>query len=466
MAVTSLLVFLVLSLFGENPLKALVVALTAGVLSSVVFIRDLVSRLSKLAGSAVFFVGTSAALIAGRAGRRTSFTVGWRASTKPSVVSNSSFRASDLAPDRGSLLSVVVLSVSFLVPLDVAAGSLWPHPLAIETHERLETAPGVKPGDIEYAVQRDGENLHLRKTGPDSWTLEPISSETTNWDPVKGRYTPSSQDTSSISVAVVGGSAAFGVGQADSDTVANNIATIMKDNGSPVRMSNLGVVAQTSYQAAEDLRLRFERGERYDVVIAYTGFNDLVLGTGFNRVPDTLLTGALEKRGGLLSSWADRSFVARVLGREPAMRKPVVWRTLSGDFYGTWQTRDGKVGSDMRSDMLYNLEVGYESLHDVTSRFNAKLVWVLQPNWFEADIPDSQKGYGNIGEIERDLIASRWSQAQALFLAKPRDAVIVDARYSLDKRECWLDFSHSRGFCSRAVADMVAPFVSLGSSGE
>jgi carbon starvation protein CstA len=95
--VTASLVFLVLSLFGENPVKALTVALVAGVLSSVGFIRDLVGRLSKLAGSAVFFVGTSAALIAARVGRRTPFAVGWRNSTKPSVVSNSSFRASDLA---------------------------------------------------------------------------------------------------------------------------------------------------------------------------------------------------------------------------------------------------------------------------------------------------------------------------------------------------------------------------------
>jgi hypothetical protein len=120
----------------------------------------------------------------------------------------------------------------------------------------------------------------------------------------------------------------------------------------------------------------------------------------------------------------------------------------------------------MRSDILYNLEAGYESLHDVTSQFNAKLVWVFQPNWFEADVPDSQKGYGNIGEIERDLIASRWSKAQALFLAKPRDAVIVDARHSLDGRECWLDFSHSRGSCSRAIADILAPLVYSGLSGE
>lgn len=454
LVVASSLAAWILFASGSPPKTALLLGLLAG-LASVLLHRQ-ISLLARWASNLVFTVGTTLVLLIARAGRRAEFRTGWVKSTTSSAVSNASFRRSDLSLAPRSLRRFAALALILLVGVDLLSGAAWPVGTAITGLERLESTPGVVPGDIEYAVQRDGEHFYLKADGAGEWTQPFFSSATTNWDPVKGRRTPASVPGSPLSIAVVGGSAAFGLGQQDSDTVPNQIASSLALSGVPASVSNLGVIAWTTHQAALDLRARFERGEKYDIVVAYTGFNDLVLGMNGRRVPANLFTDSLKPDRSFLSRWADHSALARVLGREPVRQKPIVWRVLTDDFDGTWRsgTRDWKWGSN--DDIIHNLNTGYAELRDVTSEYGAALIWAQQPNWFEAGVVKSQEGYGGFDSFERELIGDWWGSATEEFFSNKPDTTILDLRHVLDGRPCWIDFSHTRGKCSTAVASHVA----------
>lgn len=450
-ALVALGAYFLMSALHRPQVLAVGLALGSAALSALPTARRATRYVTGLVRSVVFDCGMSIVVLVTRLGRRPRFVTGWRAATSSSAVSRVAFRRSDLSPQRASTTAFALKSLLLLLVLDTASGSLWPLQPAIRGEERLESTPGVKPGDVEYQVQRDGEHLYLDVSENGEWTQPAFSSPTTNWDPSTGRYTPASREGGRLRVAVVGGSAAFGLGQSDADTVANKLAEGMAAAGVDAEVRNLGGIAWTTHQVAEDLRRRYERGERYDVVVSYSGFNDLVLGMNGRRVPENLFSGSLKPDRGILAFWADHSALARVFGREPVRPKPIVWRVLSASFDGSWRSSTSK-----QDEGLFNLREGYVELRDVTDSHGVTLLWIQQPNWFEASVTSSQLGYGGISGLEKDVIGDKWKHTTDLFLSDVHGRA-VDARAALDGEPCWIDFSHTRGICSEKIARVALP---------
>lgn len=452
-------VFLLVFTVKRSPVAATVAGSAALVLSFVPLTRRVISRIANAVSSSLFFLGTASALLLVRSGPKTKYRTGWQRSSRISRVTPSAMQKSDLSPAAMPLGRFAFFAAAFIFCADMGVGSLLPKEPGIKPYERIETTPGVRTGDIEHKVQSDGEHFYAIPTRDESWTFESYESETINWDPIEGRFTPDSSNDPEFVVAVIGGSSAFGIGQADTETLSNALAHRLRQHGLKVRVKNLGVIAWTSFQAAKDLRSRFENGEKYDLVVAYTGFNDLALGSASRRVPETLLTGSLYPSSGVMQSWADRSALARLLGREPTVRKPVVWRTMSRSFFYPEAPEDSSRASSMADDALYNLEAGFNAIKDASDENKTEFLWVMQPNWFESRVPKSQLGYGGIGEFEREFIGDNWAAIQEQFLKRNSSENIFDVRRVFDDTPCWIDFVHTRGVCSQMMADALVPSV-------
>jgi hypothetical protein len=358
----------------------------------------------------------------------------------------------------------VLALVVVLAAIDVIAGSTLADPPLIPRDERLEMAPSVRPGDIEYQVQRDGEKLYLSPNDGPRWHQSTVHSETTNWDDTTGRRThqPTSPGPSTHRIAVIGGSAAFGLGQSDDMTIASEIARLRTGLGENVEVLNFGVPAYTTLQAVRDLEDRIEHGLQVDEVIAYSGFNDVALGFYGRRVPQTLLDGATDAPRGPFVWWADHSAIARLLGRQPVRKKPIVWRVLNTDFDGSWEL-SSRTGAEATRDALYNLEEGYEALIALSARHALDVSFTYQPTWFEASLADVDTKLVNMDELGRDLMGARWGMVRKQFTEQHSD--VIDAAHSVDNAPCWLDFTHTRGACSILIARHIVAGTTVRDSG-
>ena len=409
---------------------------------------------------AVTALGVGVVQLIMRTGRKHTSATGW-VPARDSAVSVSSFTSSRYTPSAAVRLRGFVLTIICVAALDVAAGTATSSEYVIPLRERLESAPSVRPGDIEYDVQRDAEHMFLYPRVQGRWSLTDTATETINWSDAAGRRTTNAgtESTTAVRVAVVGGSGAFGFGQADHETLASRLSEEVRQDGYDVHVSNYGVMGYTAWQAGEDVAYRAALGERFDVVVAYVGFNDVALGYFQRRVPESVISAVETPKSGVLSWIGNHSMTARILGREPDLRKPVIRRNLSIDNHGATDST-GDAGSDLKQNALYNLEKGYAKLLEASLKYDFELVFVLQPNWFESNLSTVDEKAADVDLFSRDMISSSWSAVRQAFSHNMRHVTgFVDAGGSLDGETCWLDIAHTRGKCSGALVDAVKPAV-------
>lgn len=409
---------------------------------------------------AVIAVGVGAIQLIMRAGRKHTSATGW-VQPRDGVVSISSFTSNSYTPSAAVRLRGFVLTIVCVAVLDVAAGAATGSEYVIPLRERLESAPSVHPGDIEYAVQRDAEHLFLYPRVQGRWSLTETATETINWSGAAGRRTTNggTESATTARVAVVGGSGAFGFGQADHETMASRLSEEVRQDGYDVHVSNYGVMGYTAWQAGEDVAYRAARGEHFDVIVAYVGFNDVALGYFQRRVPESIISAVEMPKSGVLAWIGNHSMTARLLGREPDVRKPVIRRNLSIDNHGAAGST-GDAGSDLQQNALYNLEKGYAKLLEASLKYDFELVFVLQPNWFESNLSTVDEKAADVDLFSRDMISSSWSKVRKQFSQNMLHVTgFVDAGGSLDDKTCWLDIAHTRGGCSCALVDAVKPAV-------
>lgn len=413
----------------------------------------------------VITVGAVLVQLLFRVGKKHHSATGWVAGSS-SVVSISSYTSSRYVPSAAQRRRAFAVTVLCVAGIDLTAGTISRPEYQIPQRERLESAPGVKPGDIEYAVQRDAEKLYLDPKTNGRWTITQASSETINWSDATGRRTTNSESygANTVRVSVVGGSAAFGFGQADTETIASRLSEEMQQDGYDVHVLNYGMMGYTAWQAAADIEYRASRGERFDVVVAYVGFNDVALGFYQRRVPESVIKNTESADTGVAAWVGNHSMVARLLGRSPVLRKPVIRRRSDIDNHGASDSR-GTAGSDVQANGLYNLAHGYSKLRSASQKYKFELVFVLQPNWFESDLTRVDESAADVDLFRRDMLRASWADVRRTFSEKMHDVPgFVDAGRVLDYQTCWLDLAHTRGECSymlvaamkTAVEDAVA----------
>ncbi len=409
-----------------------------------------VSLISRAVGNTFFVIGAVFVVFVTRSiapsrGRGT-----WQVSPYRSV-SNSAYSFIPRTRTWKDALRGTTALVLLVAIFDVAIGSSLTNPQLIEPSIRLETAPSVKPGDIEYQVQIDGENLYLKPAPGPRWYLNEIASETINWSAGKGRktYSASSATSRTKQIAVIGGSAAFGLGQSDKMTIASGISRVLTAEGQDVQVANFGIPGYTTIQAVRDLEDRLEEGLRVDVVVAYTGANEVFLGLGGRRVPQTLLEGATKVPSGPLTWWLNHSALARISGREPVLPRPITKRALRSNSDGSLQIAVRPMKESVK-DAVYSLEEGYKALQELAKKWKVKVVFAYQPTWFEAKLTTIDYEAMNVDAFDRELLGVSWQEIRYSFISEHAD--VLDTKSFIDNKTCWMDSSHTRGNCSDDIA--------------
>ncbi len=440
------LVFLVTSSY-----ELTLLAFALGALVSVTPVLErAVSLISRAVGNTFFVIGAVFVVFVTRIIAPSRGGGTWKVSPYRSV-SNSAYSSIPRTRTWKDALRGTTALVLLAAIFDIAIGSSLTNPPLIEPSSRIETAPSVKPGDIEYQVQIDGDNLYLKPTPGPRWYLNEIASETINWSAGEGRktYNASSATSRAKQIAVIGGSAAFGFGQSDEMTIASGISRALTAEGRDVRVANFGIPGYTASQAVRDLEDRLQEGLRVDIVVAYTGANEVFLGLGGRRVPQTLLEGATKVPSGPLTWWLNHSALARISGREPVLPRPIMKRSLGSNSDGSWQIAVRPMKESVK-DAVYSLEEGYKELQELGQKWGVKVVFVYQPTWYEAKLTTIDYEALNVDLFGRELLGASWHEIRYLFMSEHTD--VIDAKNFIDNQTCWIDSSHTRGNCSDDIA--------------
>ena len=142
-------------------------------------------------------------------------------------------------------------------------------------------------------------------------------------------------------VWLLGGSAAFGLGQRDDHTIASVLVREEAAHGKATMVRNLAVPGWTIDQITRDLRRRLRQGEEQpDLVVLVDGFNDVlahlgesldmgVSDAGARLSPDALSSiRQATREPGLGTAIADVGG-AQAIGREAAERYEPIWHELT-----------------------------------------------------------------------------------------------------------------------------------------
>lgn len=371
-------------------------------------------------------------------------------------VSSSLWSPSPLPRRRSRLWPWVVMLV-VVVGLDFAAGSVWAAlspPGKVAGLDRLESARSDAPELAQ--VQADGDAAALVVSGDGAarlWTLTPIAGEVFSFDPVRGRpvYTPAEPVAT---VAVVGGSSAFGLGQTDDGQLASALARELEARRWPATVVNAGMPGFTTYQSAVDLERRLASGQRFDVVVAVTGWNDAVAGALGVEVPGSLLDADVLRMGEVnpLLWWADKSAVARAVGYAPRVSRSPIRR------YRELALNPSVSFDRAVASARVNVAEGVRLLRDLQERYGFELLLVWPPSSLE------HPGSFPVADVAPQQVAA----ARELF-ARARDAVAVesggvpplDLGSAVDVRDCFVDLVHTIDACSQRQAAVVADRVLL-----
>jgi hypothetical protein len=295
------------------------------------------------------------------------------------------------SPDHARRLRrrTLPLLVAVLV-LDFAVGSLW-FDERTPPEARFDAVPAAAY-DLERVgrIQDDGESARfVYRDG--LWRISEVSSELVNVDGTGSRRTVGGRP-GGVRVAFLGGSAAFGMGQGDDRTIASELArSLNADGGVPVDVVNFGTPSWTLVDGVRDLRMRIDRGNEFDVVVTYSGANEMFMGFLGWSVPDSMLELTLKATGkpsdSIIEHWADRSALARLSGRTPrAARSPLrvvdstskfgsLMRSTLADF----RNAAPEQLAVLRESVRFNYAEGDRMLSELSREYGFSVLHVVQP---------------------------------------------------------------------------------------
>lgn len=332
--------------------------------------------------------------------------------------------------------------------LDLAIGT-WRFDDRTPAGGRFDSMPAAGYDRARAAqVQDDGEAARfVEREG--LWVVSQVSSETVNVDVTGSRRTVGNR-SGGLRVGFVGGSAAFGLGQGDDRTIASEMARMLNSGDAPVEVVNLGTPAWTLFDSARDLEARIAKGERFDVVVAYSGANEIFMGVFGLKPPVSMVEVTVYEIGrpsdSFFEHWADRSILARLAGREPRpARTPLrvtdsSIETLMADARS--QMRRGTPAENLeRTNLIeFNYAEGSRVLDALAAANGFSVLYVLQPLKDDAT--------GRTKELRAPL---------AKGASDPLDLV------GIAPTGCFYDAVHTAESCSKDIAAaIVAEFRSRG----
>jgi len=321
--------------------------------------------------------------------------------------------------------------------LDLAVGwALFPD--GTPPDFRFENQPaGAYDRERTARIQSDGDGARwVRRDG--FWRLGEIATATVNVSADGERRTVGGAP-GGLRVAVLGGSAAFGLGQADDATVASALARSLAATAlAPAEVRNFGMIGWTAVDAAADLEVRLARGEEFDVVVSFSGANEMYLAVYGGRVPESLVDAAAgdstSPSSGATGWWLDRSVFARLTGRAPRPAVSPLKVARSYERGDPWLRRITEDFDEVVSDSVANYRDGVDRLDALAARHGFSVVHVLQPLQ-----TDSEDGF--------------FTATKAL-LAASRPGVL-DLSGSIGT-ECFYDNAHFNEVCAAEVGAVLA----------
>ncbi|MBL8776556.1 MAG: SGNH/GDSL hydrolase family protein [Acidimicrobiales bacterium] len=121
--------------------------------------------------------------------------------------------------------------------------------------------------------------------GPRAFTSESLNTT----EDERLSYTPAAGEGEPLRVAFFGGSVMFGVGQRDEHTIPSEVARLAEEEGIALEVDNYGLPGWVSWQEVQYLERLLARGDQYDLIVFYDGFNELLVqGTGYSPDPTHL----------------------------------------------------------------------------------------------------------------------------------------------------------------------------------
>jgi hypothetical protein len=333
------------------------------------------------------------------------------------------------------LLLLVVLGLDLLIgslTLETGTPAAW----------RFENSTAATYDPIRVAaIQASGEAARwIRRDG--LWSLAPLGSPLVNIDAGGERRTTGGAP-GGVTVALLGGSAAFGLGQGDDETLASNLALLLNTNSTvPVTVRNFGTPGWTTFEAAKDLERRLRQGEHIDLAVTYAGANEFYLAVMGEEAPSSMIDVVNERRGApsenLVEHWLDRSLLSRLGGRDPRVAETPL--RVYGNQSDTVFEGDPSQLDSMRvlESTLFNYTEGDRVLRELAARYDFEVLHVLQPmRW---DI------------VDRLLTTAKKSLSEEVPGVLDLSGTLAD--------ECFFDEVHTAEPCSRRLAETVAREIS------
>lgn len=341
----------------------------------------------------------------------------------------------------------VVVAVDMLL----GTGSHYIYPQNIVEEDALLQSSGISGENLEK-IQEDGlkftynpDILHPLEPGSAMlWGINGRTSDTINYSPDTGRKTvnPTTYD---YKIAIIGGSSAFGLGQEDSQTIASELSELLSQKGYKAKVDNFGVPAYSTYQAARFIEQSLERGERYDLIVAITGFNDVQIGLTGAKIPATVFDAELAtyfSKNPLLF-WADRSLVARIVGYNKRGDYPLIARITNVKTPGKEDSQKVVVEA-----VEYNLRKGSLALWEIQEKYKIPIEYVWAPR---KSIVQARNSSESPTLMELRLQSSKNQVIDIMGLENFTDLDLVNLEL-----DCFLDEVHTVNSCSQAQAEFMA----------
>lgn len=152
-------------------------------------------------------------------------------------------------------------------------------------------SPAYRVSDQPEILYRDFLESNTREYRPYvGWSRSPFEGTLVNINEDGDRVTRyNSARDDSLQMWVFGGSAVWGLGAPDNETIPSYLATLLNDEWRvDTTVRNLGESAFVSTQEVARLILELQRGKRPDVVVIYSGVNDAYAGTYSPGVPGAI----------------------------------------------------------------------------------------------------------------------------------------------------------------------------------
>jgi len=350
-----------------------------------------------------------------------------------------------------------IVAIVVLIGLDFGLGITANHLYPVDPLNEEEKLTYVLiNGENLEQIQKDGEKFKididilypLEANSDRLWQVSDGSSETLNYSKESGRMTVNPENYD-YTIAVLGGSNAFGMAQEDSKTISSELSKILNTQGYKVKVENFGVPAYTTYQAAKLLEEKLEEGSRYDQVVVISGINDMQLGLYGEKVPKTLLDAEIEKYFSLnpLLFWADNSVVARITGYTKRIGRPVMVRQPQL-IQNSQITYSDYANPNTKNSVEYNLKEGAEAFKKISQQYKIPIEFV----WVPRKMVSLNREEGGAPNLTITLLNSRKKTVATIV----KEENFTDLDKALIPSKCFVDEVHTINSCSKMQAELIA----------